>query len=81
MSFFKLVMIALLKIYAASKIFDKIFLKAIIDTFFSNMWSEIRRGTAGLNFLVGVISNRREKFKLLGLQGNTASILSLRGAS
>ena len=30
----------------------------------------IRRGTGRLDFLVEVISNRRVKFKLLGLQGD-----------
>ena len=30
----------------------------------------IRGGTEALNFLMGVISNRREKFTLLGLQGD-----------
>ena len=44
MSFFKLVIIALLKIYTASKIFGKICLKAIRDAFFSNTWSVIREG-------------------------------------
>ena len=44
MSFFKLVMIVLLKIYAAVKIFGKICLKVIRDTFFFNMLSVIRRG-------------------------------------
>ena len=44
MSFFKLVMIVLLKIYAAGKIFGKLCLKAIRNTFFSNMWSVISRG-------------------------------------
>ena len=32
------------------------------------MWSVIRRGTGERDFLVGVISNRREKFKLFCLQ-------------
>ena len=44
MSFFKLIMIVLLKTYTASKTFGKICLKAIRDTFFSNMWSVIRGG-------------------------------------
>ena len=62
-------MIVLLKIYAAGKIFAKICLQAIRDTFFSNMRFVIRGGTGGLNFLVGVISNS-PKFKRLGLQGD-----------
>ena len=44
MTFFKLVMIVLLKIYAAGKIFGKIYLKAIRNTFFSNMWCVISGG-------------------------------------
>ena len=47
MSFFKLVKIVLLKIEAAGKIFGKICLKAIRNTFFSNMWSVISRGKGG----------------------------------
>ena len=61
-------MIVLMKIYAAGKIFGKIFLRVDRDTIFSNMWSVIRGGIGGLNFFV--ISNIREKFKLLGLQGH-----------
>ena len=44
MSFFKLVMIVLLKIYAAGKIFRKICLNAIRDIFLSDMWCVIRGG-------------------------------------
>ena len=47
MSFFKLVIIALLKIYNASKIFGKICPKAIRDTFFSDMRSVIIGGKEG----------------------------------
>ena len=61
MSFFKLVMIVLLKIYATT-----IYLKAIIDNF---LWSVIRGGTGEPNFLVGVISNRRGKVKTFSLAG------------
>ena len=43
-SFFKLVFIMLLKVFAADKIFSKICLKAIRATFFSNMWSVIGAG-------------------------------------
>ena len=46
MSIFKLAMVVLLKIYVAGKIFGKISLKAIRDTFFSNMWSVIGGGKA-----------------------------------
>ena len=53
--------------HAAGKIFTKTYLKAIRD-FFLNMWSVIRRQTRELDLLAGVISNRRRKFKLLGLQ-------------
>ena len=68
MSSFKLVMVVLLKIYAAGKIFCKISLKNIRDNFFSNMWSVIRGGIGRPNFLVGVISNRRGKFNLSNKQ-------------
>ena len=34
-----------MKMHSAGKMFDKISLKAIRDTFFSNMWSVIRGGT------------------------------------
>ena len=44
MSFFKLVMIMLQKLYATDKTFGKICLKAIRETFSSNMWSVIRGG-------------------------------------
>ena len=69
-SFFKLVMIVLLKIYAAGKMLGKICQKAITGTFFSNMESVIERGTGGLNFFMGVISNGRGKFKRSVLQGD-----------
>ena len=65
--------------HASGKIFGKICLKAIRDTFFSKMWSVIREGTEGLNFLVGVTSNRRGKFKLLGLQGESPQFPPLVG--
>ena len=45
------------------------------------MWSVIRTGTKKLDFLVGVISNRRRKFKLLGLQGAPLTVPSLNGTS
>ena len=64
-SFFRLVMIMLLKICAADKIFSKIFLKAIRATFFSNMWCD-----QGREWGLGVISNRKGKFKLLVFQGD-----------
>ena len=32
------------------------------------MWSVIRGGTGGLNFLLGGVSNRKGKFKLFGFQ-------------
>ena len=53
----------------AGKIFGKIRLKTIRDIFFSNSnQSVIRGGTGTSNFLCGKISNRKGKFKLLGLQ-------------
>ena len=42
MRFFRLVMIVLLKIYTAGKIFGKMCLQAITNAFFSNIWSVIR---------------------------------------
>ena len=47
--------------HAAGKIFGKTCLKADRDTFFPNMW---------ISRYVIFLSNRRGKFKLLGLQGN-----------
>ena len=66
MTFLKLVMIVLLKKYVAVKIFVKICLKAIRDTFSSNMFVCDQGREGGL----GVISNRWGKFKLLVLQGD-----------
>ena len=51
--------------YTTGKIFGRICLKAIRDYFFQYVVCD-----QGLNFLVMVISNRRGKFKLLGLQGD-----------
>ena len=51
----------------SGNIFVKICLKAIRDTF-SNIWSAVRVGAAGLNFLV-VISNKSGIFKILALRG------------
>ena len=67
MSFFKLVMIVLLKIYTAGKMFGKICLKAIGDTFFSNICSVIRGGKADW----GWHATQGGKFKLFVLQGGT----------
>ena len=68
MNSFKLVMIVLLKIYAAGKIFGKNGLKAIRDTFFSNTWSVFRGGTGGPNFLVDDIQQnwKVQTFSLAG---------------
>ena len=63
--------------HASGKSFGKICLKAIRDIFFSNMWPVIRGGIWEPNFLVGVISSRRGKFKLLGLQGDPPQFLPL----
>ena len=60
-------MIVLLKMGASRKIFDKIYLEAIRDTFFFQ-YVVCDQGTGSFNFLVGVISNNRRKFKLFGLQ-------------
>ena len=51
--------------HITGKISGKICLKSIKDTFFPNMWSGIRRGTKELDFLIGAISSRRRKFKLI----------------
>ena len=56
-----------LKMRTSGNIFVKICLKAIRDTF-SNIWSAVRVGAAGLNFLV-VISNKSGIFKILVLRG------------
>ena len=50
--------------------FGKIFLKALRDTFFAicGLWSGDGQGDS--TFLLGVISNRRRKLKLLILQGD-----------
>ena len=66
MSFFKSVMIVLLKIYAAGKTYGKICLKAITDKlFFQNVVCD-----QGRERKLGVISNRKGKFKPLILQGD-----------
>ena len=56
MSFFKLVMIVLQKIYAAGKIFVKVYLKAIRNTFFFQYVVCDQRKEGGL----GVITTGRE---------------------
>ena len=48
MSFFKLVMIVSLKIYATNKIFGKIYLKAIRDTFFFFQYVVCNQGREGI---------------------------------
>ena len=70
MSFFKLVMIVLLKIYAAGKIIGKISLKAIRNTFFFQYVVCDQRREKEL----GVIFNRRVEFKLLVLQGDPLAL-------
>ena len=65
--------------HAPGKTFGKIFLTAIRDTFLSNTWSGITGGTGWLKVLVGVISNRRGKFKLSGLQGDPPPFFPLAG--
>ena len=59
-------MTMLLKMHASGKIFGKICLKAIRDTF--SQYVICDQGDS--IFLVGVISNRRGKFKLFGFQGD-----------
>ena len=69
MRFFRLVMIVLLKICTTDKIFGKISLKTIRDTFFSNMWSAISGGTGGLKVLVGGDIQQKGKLQTCGLAG------------
>ena len=66
MSFFKLVVTVLLKIYPTGNIFGKISVKAIRDTAFFQ-YIVCDQGTEGEP---GVIFNRREKFKLFILLGD-----------
>ena len=56
-------MIVLLKICATDKIFGKICLKIIRNTFFSNMWSAISGGTRGLKVLVRGDIQQKEKLQ------------------
>ena len=70
MNLSKLVMIVLLKIYAAGKFFGKICLKAIRDTFFQYVVCDQEREER-----LGVISIRRGKFKLLVLHGDPHNFL------
>ena len=60
--------------HAAGKVFVKTYLKAIRDTFFP---------ICGISQYVIFLSNRRVKFKLLGLQGDPhpSPVPSLSGAS
>ena len=67
-------MIVLLKMHVPGKMFDRICLKAVRDTFFFQ-YMEYDQGTGGLSFLVGVISNIRGKLKLFGLLGNPLNSL------
>ena len=61
----------------SGKIWSKICLKAIRDTLFPNIWSVIKGLTGELNFLLDVTSNRRRKFKILGLKTNPLLKFSL----
>ena len=54
--------------HAAGKTFVKTYLKVIRDTFFP---------ICGISQYVIFLSNRREKFKLLGLQGDPHSPVTL----
>ena len=70
-----------LKMCATDKSFGKISLKAVRNTFSpicGLWWGEGQRDSI---FLVGVISSRRKKFKLLGLQGEPPPSPSLSGKS
>ena len=71
----------IVKLIMYAKIFVKICLRAVRDTFFYNIWSAIRGGIGEINLLMGVMSNRKgAKFGLLGLQGDPP-IPSLSGTS
>ena len=72
-------MIALLKMFVSGKIFDRICLKAVRDTFFPPQYIEFDQETGGLNFLVVVISNRKAKFKLVSLLRDPLNFPSLVG--
>ena len=63
----------------SGKILSKICLKAIRDTLFPNIWSVIKGLTGELNFLLDVTSNRRRKFKILGLKTNLLKFSPLVG--
>ena len=69
MRFFKLAVIVLLKICATEKIFGKICLKVIRDTFFSNMWSAISGVTGRLKVLVEGDIQQKGKLQTYGLAG------------
>ena len=62
MSFFKKAMIVLLKMHASAEYLINLS-KSYENLFFHYVISD--QGTRGLNFLVGLIFNRRRKFKLL----------------
>ena len=77
MSFFKVVMIVLLEIYAIDKIFGKIYLKTIRGIFFSNMWSTISGGTGGLKILVRGDVQQNGKVQAYGLAGRPPAPLPI----
>ena len=62
-------MIVLLKICATEKVFGKICLKIIKDTFFPNMCSVISRGTGGPKVLVGGDIQQKGKLQTYELAG------------
>ena len=68
-------MIVLLKIYAADKIFGKIGLKAIGDTFFFNMWPVVRGGTGEPNLLVGGDIQQKRKVQTFSLPGRPPPLI------
>ena len=64
-------MILLLKIHASCKIFDKICLKAIRDTFFPNMWFVIKG--QGTQFFCGCDIQQKDTPQIPFLKGTSWS--------
>ena len=58
-----------MKICSTDKIFGKTCLKIFRNTFFSNMWFGISRGTGGLKVLVGGDIQQKGKLQTYGLAG------------
>ena len=65
--------------HSSGKIFDKICLKAIRNTNMFFQYVVCDQGTRRFNFSVGVVSNRKGKFKLFALQGDPPQFFPLVG--